>query len=49
MMFGVRPPGVKDSWDDCDVVTKANLLAFMQTYEHDEAETRAALAGVPTK
>jgi len=28
--FGIKPPGVKDTWEDCDVFTKANLLAYGQ-------------------
>lgn len=49
MLFGVRPPGVKDRWEDCDVMTQANLLAFSQTYEHDDFQEKAELAGATMK
>ena len=35
--MGVKPPGVKDKWDDCDVCTQSLLIAYNQVREHDES------------
>jgi hypothetical protein len=44
--LNIRPPGVKENFDDCDVITKADILAYEQIREHEEAEEMAAMAGV---
>lgn len=46
--FGVKPPGVKDRWEDCDVQTQARLIAFDQLAGHDETELQVKLAGGKT-
>lgn len=28
--FDIKPPGVKDKWEDCGVLTRARLMAFEQ-------------------
>ena len=38
MRLGIRPPGVKDSWEENGVHTQALILAFDHLCEHDEAE-----------
>jgi hypothetical protein len=43
--LGIRPPEVKESWDDCSVCTQALILAFDQVASHDEAEWESQLAG----
>lgn len=43
--FGVKPPGVKDRWEDCDVQTQARLIAFDQLANHDDVEWQKKLAG----
>ena len=35
-MFRVRPPGVLDKWDDCDVIAQAHLIAFSQLRDAEE-------------
>lgn len=42
---GIRPPDVGPAWDDCDVVTQAELLSYEQVRSIEEAEEKAALAG----
>jgi hypothetical protein len=37
-LLGVKPPGVRDKWEDCDAITQAKLIAFYQTFEHEEME-----------
>jgi hypothetical protein len=41
----VRPPGVKETWDDCGVFTQAMILAFDQICSSDEKSWQTALAG----
>lgn len=36
--LGIKPPDVKDRWDDNDPWTQAQILAFNQVREHDAAE-----------
>lgn len=43
--FGVKPPGVKDTWDECDVETQARLVAFHQLAENDDWDLQVKLAG----
>jgi hypothetical protein len=37
-MFGVKPPGVKETWDDCNLDTKSNLLAYSQIRSIEDTE-----------
>ena len=43
--FGILPPDVKSSWDECDVIAQAHLLAYEQLQSHDETEIQLKLAG----
>ena len=36
--FGIRPPGVKPDWNDCPVDVQAELIAYNQGRELEEAE-----------
>jgi hypothetical protein len=36
--FKIRPPGVKDCWDDIDFWTQAMLIAFEQGRQKEEDE-----------
>ena len=37
--FGIKPPFVKDRWDDCDPgFTQANLISYDQIRSLEEAE-----------
>lgn len=40
--MNVRPPKVKESWDECDLDTKCDILAFDQvmTLEDNEATSK---------
>ena len=40
--FGILPPGVKSTWDNCSVVAKADLLGYEHIRGRDESEERAA-------
>jgi hypothetical protein len=31
--FGIKPLGVADSWNECDVDTQASLIAYSQICE----------------
>ena len=42
---GVRPPGCKECWEDCDTDTQALMIAFKQTRDADKAEIIKATAG----
>ncbi len=33
--LGIRPPGVKESWDACDVRTQAMILAYQQIRDYE--------------
>lgn len=43
--LSVRPPGVKDDWDECSVWTQAKILAYNQVRERDEMELLKAQTG----
>ena len=45
MRLGIRPPGVKESWEDCGVLAQSMILAFDQIMTHDEDEREAHLVG----
>ena len=34
--FKIKPPGVKDNWEDCDVITQGELLAYSIIKTHEE-------------
>jgi hypothetical protein len=42
--FGVLPPGVRPTWDKCNVEAKADLLGYEHIRGHDENERDAALS-----
>ena len=35
-MFGIKPPGVRDKWDNIDVVTQARVLAYSQIRDYED-------------
>lgn len=41
--FNIRPPNVKDNWDDCNVITQSELLAYSQIREYEDEEKRVEL------
>lgn len=41
------PPGVKKSWDECDVWTQAKIIAFYQLLQYEEMEEKKAMLGKP--
>lgn len=43
--LGIRPPGVKASWEDHATEMQALILAFDQVASHDESEWESSLAG----
>jgi hypothetical protein len=43
--FGMLPPAVKPAWDDCDVITQSELLAYDCVRISEDAEFQARLAG----
>lgn len=36
--FYIKPPGVKDSWDQNDVLAQANLIAYNQIREIEDVK-----------
>jgi len=42
--MGIRPPGVKASWDEMLVINQAFLLAYGQIREYEEAKIDAEKA-----
>ena len=40
--LGILPPGVKKRWEDNDAWTQAQILAYDQVTQHDEAEMMGA-------
>jgi len=46
-MCNVRPPGVADSWEKCNVDAQSDLIGFWQIREVEEAEsTNRTLKGI---
>jgi len=43
--FSVRPPDVKDTWEDCNVMVQAALLSYDQIRQIEDTKFQAALAG----
>jgi hypothetical protein len=43
--FGIRPPGVKDSWEDIPPPIQARLLQADQGMEYDELKQWGAFFG----
>lgn len=39
----IKPPNVKDNWDDCDVITQSLLIAYNQIRCYEEEEDRVEL------
>lgn len=37
-MFGVRPPGVKDTWEECDLDAQSNMIAYKQIVSAENAQ-----------
>lgn len=44
--LGIRPPNVKEDWDENDIETKANLLVYGLIRDTEDSEIQAALASV---
>lgn len=36
----IRPPGVKPNWDENDILTQADMLAFTQIRDNEDAIIR---------
>jgi len=45
-MMSIKPPGIKDSWESCNVEAKAMLIGYYQIRDKEDAKEAAALAGV---
>lgn len=43
--FGIRPPGVMDKWEDCDVETRTMMIVYSQIREEEENERSSGLLG----
>jgi len=43
-MMSIRPPNVKDHWEDNDVLTQADLIAYYQIRDYESQEERIAMA-----
>ena len=43
--MNIRPPGVKEDWDDHSVEMQAMIIAYDQTASYDEQEWEAAISG----
>lgn len=43
--FGIRPPDVEASWEDCNVEAKSALLGYDQIRTHEEFDEKIAFAG----
>jgi hypothetical protein len=46
--LGIRPPGVKPSWDENGVEAQALIVAYHQTRSYDDDERDARLIGART-
>lgn len=44
--FGVLPPGVKRSWDECGLQARKDMLNYDEIASYDESNFRAQLAGL---
>jgi hypothetical protein len=40
--MNIRPTNVREKWEDNDVWTQANLLAYSQVREYEDAEMMSA-------
>lgn len=38
LRFNIRPPGVKDTWEETDVDTQAMILSMSQIKDYEEAQ-----------
>jgi hypothetical protein len=36
--LGIRPPGIENSWDDCNIWSQALILSYSQIRELEEIE-----------
>lgn len=36
--LGIKPPSVKDGWDDCDIETQSMILAYCDGREIEESK-----------
>lgn len=43
--FGIRPPGIPESWDDMPEFTRGLLIGYDQIRQHEDYKFQAALAG----
>jgi hypothetical protein len=44
--FALRPPDVRQDWDENSFWVQAQLIAYNQIREHEEGEELGVLAGV---
>lgn len=49
ILVGIRPPGLKPSWDECGADLQALIMGFAQLHDYDEAEWEATLHGASPK
>jgi len=42
--FGVRPPGIKQSWEEMDCFSQADLIAYDEIRAIEETEWQVELA-----
>lgn len=47
--LGIRAPCVKPSWEENDILTQAEILAYGQIRDIEEANERALLCGLQLK
>lgn len=47
--MGIRPPGVEDTWDKCDVATQAMLIVFDEVLTRREEDILDAQSGNPSQ
>jgi len=41
----VKPPGVVDRWDDCNIDAQSNLIAYSQIRDIEEGQNMEQLVG----
>lgn len=43
--MGVRPPGVEENFEDCNLYTQCSIIAYNDIREYEEAEILGATLG----
>lgn len=41
--IGIRPPDVKESWDDCNIIAQSMLIAYSQLRDYEEDEEKVQM------